>query len=225
MFPLRDREPSGIFPFLTYLIVVICAVVLGMELITPNLNTFFFKWALVPSLVDFSNSQTLYTFVTSMFLHGGFFHFASNMWFLIIFGDNVEADLGEIPFILFYLLGGVFAAFIQYLFLKGEAIPILGASGAIAAVLGYYMVKFPQHKVETLIPTLGFFTTAELPSYVVLGLWFATQLLNGSVSLTSQTTAAETGIAWWAHIGGFAFGIVVAVFNGRNRKEHNFADS
>lgn len=208
MFPIHDEQPSGITPFITYAIIALCSVVLVIEFLTPDIGVFFAKWALVPGYIDFSQVQTLYTFVTSIFLHGGLVHFGSNMWFLYIFGDNVEAALGHLKFLLFFLIGGIVAGLTQYLFLVGQLVPVIGASGAIAAVLGYYCIRFPHHRIETLVPSFFLFFRAKLPAVLVLFFWFITQLFNGTAGLTG--TAASSGVAWWAHIGGFVFGVIVA---------------
>ena len=220
MIPIKDSEPSGIFPLATISIVIICAIILFNEMSQVNLEEFVFKWALVPSLIDFSNFSTLYPFVTSIFLHGGFLHFLSNMWFLLIFGDNVEASLGTIKYIIFFLLAGRFASFVQFLFLVGSNVPILGASGAIAGVLGFYMVAFPKNKVDTLIPYIGLITTIRLPAQAVLLMWFVTQLFNGTAGFISETSATS-GIAWWAHIGGFIFGAFIGLLHGNSKRSFN----
>jgi len=209
MFPIHDEQPSGITPIITYAIIAICSVVLLIQFFTPDIGAFLARWALVPGFIDFSQIHTLYTFITSIFLHGGIIHFASNMWFLYIFGDNVEGALGHTKFLVFFLIGGAVAGFTQYLFLIGQLIPVIGASGAIAAVLGYYFVKFPGHKVETLVPSFFLFFRIKLPARIVLFFWFVTQLFNGTAGLAD--TSASSGVAWWAHIGGFVFGYAIAM--------------
>jgi rhomboid family protein len=142
----------------------------------------------------------------AMFLHGGWLHIGGNMLYLWIFGNNIEDRLGPIPYIVFYLLGGLAAAFLQIAFGPDSAIPSLGASGAIAAVLGAYLVLFPRARVVTLV-VFFFITWVELPAVVVLGAWFVLQLFSGVGGLTSQVSS---GVAYWAHVGGFAFGAAVA---------------
>lgn len=208
MFPLRDEQAAPKPPYITYLIIIITTIVLLAEFTTSDLERFFWDWALIPSRIDFANIYSLYPFVTSIFLHGGIIHFLSNIWFLHIFGDNVEADLGYFKYLLFYISGGVIAGLIQYSFMVRETIPVLGASGAIAAVLGYYFVRFPRHRILTLIPSFFLLFTARIPAQFILLLWFLIQIFNGTASLGA--TAAETGVAWWAHIGGFLFGWLVA---------------
>lgn len=209
MFPLRDSHGPGIFPFVTYTIIVISCIAFYLQLTAPDTQGFTETWSLVASRVNFGDITSLIPFVTSIFLHGGFLHIASNMWFLHIYGDNVEADLGPLGYLLFYLGGGVFAAFVQYLFMIGSDIPSLGASGAIAAVMGYYVVRFPFHTITSLVFLGPVATTARVPAPLVLVLWFVTQLLSGTASIAD--TAQTGGVAWWAHIGGFAFGVVVAL--------------
>jgi membrane associated rhomboid family serine protease len=143
------------------------------------------------------------TVITSMFIHGGWFHIIGNMWFLWVFGNNIEDSMGHVRFVVFYLLCGVAAAFTQLLADPHSHVPMVGASGAISGVLGAYILLFPRVRIHTLV-TLGFFvTTVALPAYVMLGYWFVLQLLLGAVSRTAG------GIAVWAHVGGFVAGIVL----------------
>jgi len=132
--PIKDNDSSGKFPAITIGIILLTIVVFGVEFFSNNLEALIYQFALVPTLIDFSKISSLTTFISSIFLHAGFMHLLFNMWFLGIFGDNVEAVLGKIKFILFYISGGIVAGLTQYLFLKGESVPILGASGAIAAI-------------------------------------------------------------------------------------------
>jgi len=217
MFPIRDHQRAGIVPVATWLLIGITAYVFWLELIAPDTEQFIYQWALIPARVSAAGAASLYPFVISLFLHAGFLHIISNMWFLAVFGDNVEAALGKIRYLLFYLAGGVVAALIQFAFLQGAAIPILGASGAVAAVLGYYFVAFPGHSVTTLVPIFVFFTFMNLPARLVLFLWFLTQLLNGTASL-GVASGSTGGVAWWAHIGGFTFGMLVALVFGKRKR-------
>lgn len=208
MIPIKDNNSSGIFPVATIGIIVITVFVFGIEFFSNDLESLIFRFALVPTSINFLNISTLTTFLSSIFLHAGFMHLLFNMWFLGIFGDNVEAALGKIKFVLFYLSGGIIAGLAQYIFLTKESIPILGASGAIAAVLGFYLIKYPHRTVKTFVPYFRAVITIDLPSQVVLGLWFFAQILNGTASLAVQT-AASSGVAWWAHIGGFVYGLLI----------------
>jgi membrane associated rhomboid family serine protease len=191
-------------------LIAINIIVFIQELLSPNINAFFYRWALVPNQLNFSDIYSLYPFITSMFLHGGFAHILFNMWYLWIFGDNVEGDLGTIPFLLFYLAGGIVASLSQLYFMQDSNIPLLGASGAIAAVLGYYLIRFPDHDVDSIV-ILGFFITRiSIPALFVLGFWFITQVFSRIGSL-ANSTGADGGTAWFAHIGGFVFGLLAGV--------------
>jgi membrane associated rhomboid family serine protease len=214
MIPLRDRNPSGSFPSVTLALIVANALVFLYEVqLGPAVREFMARFALIPAQVTGSIaygtpsfSATVAPFFTSMFLHGGWLHLIGNMWFLWIFGDNVEDTLGSFRYLLFYLACGVCAAAVQLLFQPASPTPTLGASGAIAGVLGAYAVLFPSARVVTLVPIFFFLQIMELPALVVLGLWFVLQLFSGSFALAS---AASGGTAWWAHIGGFAAGALL----------------
>lgn len=205
MLPLRDHEPSLLRPVVTVSLIGLNILAFFLEITAPNINAFIASWALVPAHLSVNNPQSIVPFVTSQFLHGGFAHIGFNMWYLWIFGDNVEGRLGHAKFLGFYLLAGIVAAVAELPFLWGSDIPMLGASGAIAGVLGMYLALFPHHRVDALMPTfLGFWTRVTLPAGGVLFFWFITQLFSGTASLVNM--AASGGVAWWAHIGGFAFG-------------------
>lgn len=207
MIPLRDSEPSRIFPFWVITIIAVNIYVFFLELTAPNPDIFIAQYALVPNLVDPSIWQTLMPFITSQFLHGGFVHIISNMLFLWIFGDNVEARLGFLLFPIFYLASGAAGGAAQYLLMADSTIPMLGASGAIAGVLGAYFALFGHHSVKTLVPVFGFLTVVDIPASVMLFYWFITQLFSGAAAITVATEVG--GIAFFAHAGGFAFGWVV----------------
>ncbi len=221
MFPIRDSIPSRRPPVVNVSIIVACSLVFLFELsLGPRLQEFIMQVAFVParlfgapSLASFPGPQygllgNLVTIFVSMFLHGGWMHIIGNMWFLYVFGDNVEDALGHGRYLLFYLGGGVAAALMHALTNPGSAVPTVGASGAIAAVLGAYMVWFPHSRVHTLI-FLGFFiTTAELPAILFLGFWFVIQFFQGTVSLAAAGNLG--GVAWFAHVGGFVYGFVLA---------------
>lgn len=205
MIPLRDSHPSNIFPFWVVTIIGINIYVFFLEITSLNPESFIFQYALIPRLIDFSDPQTLWPFITSQFLHGGFIHIISNMLFLWIFGDNVEERFGFLLFPFFYLASGTAGAFAQYIFMPESQIPMLGASGAIAGVLGAYFALFGHHSVKTLVPIFGFFTIMDIPASVMLIYWFITQLFSGFASIT-LTTADVGGVAFFAHAGGFMFG-------------------
>jgi membrane associated rhomboid family serine protease len=149
------------------------------------------------------------TIFTAMFLHGGWFHILSNMWVLFIFGDNVEDRLGGGRYLVFYLLSGVAAGLFESFILKGSSVPMIGASGAIAGVLGAYLVLYPRARVASLVPILFIFTIIEIPAVIFLLFWFVSQLFSGWLTLQGSS---GSGIAWWAHVGGFLFGMLAVNF-------------
>lgn len=209
MFPLKDRLQLPGFSYVTYALIAINAYVFYMELATLDLDKFISLFALVPAQFSLSNPLSWYPLATSQFLHGGWFHILTNMWFLLVFGPNLERAWGWKKFLPFYLLGGVAAALLQLLFTNNPAIPIVGASGAIAAVLGAYFVYFPHHRITTLIP-LGFIPFfIGVPAGIILIYWFGLQLAGGLV--VAQEAANLGGVAFFAHIGGFLAGVLFAV--------------
>ena len=200
MLPLRDHEPSELFPVVTIALIIGNILAFIVEYMSPDLDVFIQAWALVPSVMN------PITFLTSMFLHGGFMHIASNMWYLWIFGDNVEGRLGHGRFLIFYIAAGLIAAFAELPQLAGSDVPLLGASGAIAGVLGMYLAFFPHHRVDALIPDFfGFWRVMTIPAGLVLGFWFVLQIFSGVGSIG----VSGGGVAWFAHIGGFAFGWIL----------------
>jgi len=221
MFPLRDQNPSGSFPAVTITVIVACTAAFLYELsLGPGLNRFLVEFALVPGQVAYGLQTgdgwrgVLPPFFTSMFLHGGWLHLAGNMWFLWIFGDNVEDMLGSIRFVFFYLFCGLAAGFTHFILDPSSSVPTIGASGAIAGVLGGYMLLFPGARVLTLVP-LGFFLRVmEIPAAVMIGLWFVIQLASGVLTQGME----QGGVAWWAHVGGFVAGLVL-VFPLRRRRK------
>lgn len=210
MLPIRDHNRSHKFPFLTLLIIGANIFVFLLELTVPDPDTFVNSYALIPASVNFLDPVTLMPFLTSMFLHAGFVHLLSNMWFLWIFGDNLEATLGKVRYLFFYFLSGLAGGLLQYFLISRSIIPNLGASGAIAGVLGGYLVFFPKARIETLVATFGgYLTRAELPAQVMLFYWFFTQIFSGTASVVSGEMTLG-GIAWFAHIGGFVAGWLIA---------------
>ncbi|MCS7181493.1 MAG: rhomboid family intramembrane serine protease [Thermoanaerobaculum sp.] len=216
MFPLRDSIPSARPPVVSVLIIVACVVAFFYELLLGrHLERFLFAYAFVPvrffypEAFDASFAFNLFTLVFSMFLHGGWLHLIGNMWFLWVFGDNVEDALGHGRFFLFYLVCGAVAALTQGLVEPGSRVPMIGASGAIAGVLGAYLLWFPWSRIKSLV-FLGFFVTmTELPAPVFLILWFIIQFFSGTLSLAAAGGAGG-GVAWFAHIGGFLAGATLA---------------
>jgi membrane associated rhomboid family serine protease len=213
MIPLRDENPSRSVPVVTRALIAVNAACFIYELsLGPELRPFVFTFGLVPLRVsralEAGGGALLApgsTLLTSMFLHAGWLHLIGNMWYLWIFGDNVEDRLGRVRFAAFYLASGLVAALLQFAVNPLARVPTVGASGAVAGVLGAYMVAFPRARVITLVPLLFFFPIVALPAMFVLGLWFVYQFFSGTLSIGT----ASGGVAWWAHIGGFAFGYLV----------------
>ncbi len=212
MFPIRDTIRSRSIPVVNWLIILANLLVFIYEtrLSPAQLDRFTLTYALVPSHINLVNPATWLPIFTHMFLHAGWFHIISNMWVLFIFGDNVEDRIGPWRYLIFYLLGGIVAGLTQFFFSTDPNVPALGASGAIAAVLGAYFFYFPRAKVITLIPIFIFPWFVNLPAVVFIGVWFITQLYSGLLSLTTASGASLGGVAWFAHIGGFLFGLVLA---------------
>lgn len=216
MFPYRDANPSSRTPIVTISLIAINVLVFIQEVaLGPHLEAFMFDFGLVPKkwlafgeIPEARLSSVILPYLTSMFLHGGWFHLISNMWYLWIFGDNIEDRLGRVRFLIFYLLCGLLAGAVHTLFNLHSQLPSVGASGAIAGVLGAYLITFPHARIHTLVPFFLTYEIVELPAVIVLGFWFVMQLLSGTASIAA--TAQNTGgIAWWAHIGGFVAGVVL----------------
>lgn len=214
MIPLRDTIRSRHFPIMTWIILGLNVIVFLFELtLAPEaLIRFTEQFGLVPVTLQSEPSHFILTIFSSMFLHAGWFHLLSNIWIFFIFGDNVEDRMGSISFLIFYLLSGTVAALLQSFLFPGSAIPVVGASGAIAGVLGAYILFYPSAKVVTLIPLFVFFSVIQVPAILFLGFWFISQLFSGLASIG----ASGGGVAWWAHVGGFLLGLIAAPFF-RNR--------
>ena len=187
MIPLRDTIRSRYRPVMTWTILAINALVFIFQLTLSDggLNTFVNTFAMIPARWQIEPGWFVVTMFTSMFMHGGWFHFLSNMWILFIFGDNVEDRMGPLGFLGFYLLGGLAASTMQFLIAPNSIVPTLGASGAIAGVMGAYIVLFPAARVVTLIPIFFFFTMVNIPAVLYLGIWFLTQFYSGLASIGS----------------------------------------
>ena len=207
MIPLYDTVRPRKFPLVNWLIIAANVLVFLYELrLSPSsLKEFIQMWGLVPVHFISNPPAEWKTLFTAMFLHGGWFHILSNMWVLIIFGDNVEDRMGGLNYLIFYLLSGLAAALLQSFILPDSQVAMIGASGAIAGVLGAYLILFPQARVASLVPIFFIFTIIELPAIIFLLFWFVSQLFSGLISLEG---ASGGGIAWWAHVGGFLFGII-----------------
>jgi membrane associated rhomboid family serine protease len=212
--PLRDTIPSQRFPAVNYAIIGLCAFAFYLELTAPDTDAFVNAHALTPAtFVRLATHRgwslaLLQPFLTSMFLHGGFMHIAGNMLFLWIFGDNVEDRLGHVGYAIFYLVGGLVAGATHVLSNPQSLVPTVGASGAIAAVMGAYMVLYPGSRIETMVIVFVFVRIVAVPALVWLGLWFAFQVLSANAGAHGPD---QGGIAVFAHIGGFAFGAVVGL--------------
>ena len=202
-FPYKDDNPRVLFPFVTFGIITLNVLIfLSQFWISGNDpgigRSLVYMYGFVPA--EF-NPLTIFT---SMFMHGGFAHIIGNMWFLHIFGDNVESILGHVKYFMFYLACGIGAALAQFFVEPASQVPMIGASGAVAGVLGAYMIRFPKARVHVLAVIIIFITTFVVPAQIVLGLWFLMQLSGGLGSLGVDTTG---GVAWFAHIGGFLIGV------------------
>jgi membrane associated rhomboid family serine protease len=219
--PLRDRNPTRRTPIVTFALIGACFAAFAIELsVTATggdavLETFFQRWGAVPADISAAiatgnyASQASLGVLTSMFLHGGWLHLLGNMLFLWIFGNNVEDRLSPIVFLAFYVAGGIAAALTQVAIDPQSTVPLVGASGAIAAALGAYIVLFPGARILSLVFLGFFYQLLEVPAIIVLGFWFALQLLNGVAAFDAET--AQGGVAFFAHIGGFVFGLVVGL--------------
>ncbi len=208
MIPLRDTIPTRRVPVVTWTLIAVNLLAFLYELgLTPEgLERLFQTRGLVPArLAHLGRYGGLSTLVTSTFLHGGFFHLLSNMWTLWIFGDNVEDRMGPGRYLAFYLGCGVAAGAIHTLFDPTSVVPTIGASGAIAGVLGAYFMLFPLARVVTLVPIVIWPIFLDVPAYFFLGFWFLSQLLSGGLAIAG---VASEAIAWWAHIGGFVAGVL-----------------
>lgn len=224
MIPLRDTTKSKTIPFVNYIIIALCGATFLYEVsLGEQLELFIRRFAVVPSNVAalvfpydtspgsilvrvvHAGSYALVPLVASLFLHGGWMHLIGNMLYLYIFGDNIEDRLGHVGYFFFYLLCGVGATLTEVYFHQHSLVPIIGASGAIAGVLGAYFLLYPKAKITTLIPLFVFFPIVEISAFFFLGFWFVMQFISGSLS----TGADAGGVAWWAHAGGFIVGAVL----------------
>ncbi len=208
MIPLRDHNPSRKTPYVTWSLMAINVVVFALYIPLLNdpaeLSGFFAKWAMVP--LEITQGNDYHTAITSMFLHAGYMHLAGNMLFLWIFGDNVEDTLGHGLFLGFYLLSGIGADVFHIMSNSASPIPTVGASGAISGVMGAYLLLFPKAKVDFLLFIVVIIKVITLPAFVVLIGWMVVQLFSGI-----SASAAGTGVAYWAHIGGFIVGLLLVV--------------
>ncbi|MFN2304071.1 MAG: rhomboid family intramembrane serine protease, partial [Anaerolineales bacterium] len=211
MLPLRDTIRSYTFPIVNWVIIAINTLVFILEVnLDPiSLDRFVQTFGIVPARLHLdnpvlwiTNPLPLFSLFTHMFLHGGWVHFLGNMWVLFIFGDNIEDRMGSLRYLVFYLSGGVVAGLLQAVINPNSTVPAIGASGAIAAVLGGYILLFPKSRVITLIPLVFIPWIIEIPAIIFLGIWFVTQLFSGLLSLGMPDSVSMGGVAWFAHIGG-----------------------
>jgi membrane associated rhomboid family serine protease len=204
MFPLRDDRPTYSPPVVTTLLIIACALVFFYELSLDEFsrNYFISRYGVVPAHLRLS------TLLTSMFLHGGWSHIIGNMLFLWAFGKSLEDAMGHTKFLAFYLIVGVLAGLVHVAFNSYSSMPTVGASGAIAGVMGAYLLKFPRAKIHTLIFVLFFVTTTDLPAAFILVYWFIAQVFSGYGSI-AHTNVTDTGVAWFAHVGGFLAGMLM----------------
>lgn len=227
MIPLRDNVPSVRRPWAVYLLVAanLGAFAFTLPLDPRQTEILFHLLGVVPA--RFSDPAwaaasgypgwSFLSFFTSMFLHGGWMHLIGNMWFLWIYGDNVEDILGHGKFLLFYLLAGVAAALVHVLLNPMSRVPTIGASGAIAGVMGAYLIKFPHSRILTLVPIFVFFTTIEVPAVLILAYWFVIQFFSG-IGSVGYSHLSQGGVAWWAHVGGFVAGMALILLLGTNER-------
>ncbi|HEU0141612.1 MAG TPA: rhomboid family intramembrane serine protease [Bryobacteraceae bacterium] len=204
MIPLRDTQPSYSTPFVTILLIVVNVFVFLYEVSLDDYtrNAFISTWGMIPARFEYTDM------LTSMFLHGGWMHLIGNMWFLWIYGDNVEDTLGHWKYLLFYLLCGLAAAGTHAVTNLDSRIPTVGASGAIAGVMGAYLIKFPHSRILTLVVVFVFITTVEIPAVLILAYWFLIQLASGMWSV-GYSQLSQGGVAWFAHVGGFVAGVIL----------------
>jgi membrane associated rhomboid family serine protease len=227
MFPFKDNIPSRTFPITNVVLISVNVLAFFYELsLGRGLQRFIMHYGVVPAAVfdwpqtDLPVTAVALPFITSMFLHGGWLHLIGNMWYLWIFGDNVEDRLGHFTYLIFYLLCGIGAGIVHTLLNHNTTVPSVGASGAIAGVLGAYVVSYPFARVLTLVPIFIFVQIIEIPALIVLGLWFVLQFFYGTASL-AVTSANTGGVAWWAHVGGFVVGVIlIGLFPRKDRPRY-----
>lgn len=211
MIPIRDDQPSRRFSWVNWLLIAANVLIFFYEISLgrSGLESFIMNFGLIPKEVVSNLSGNWITFFSSIFLHGSWLHLIFNMLALFIFGDNVEDRLGHAAYLVFYLLGGVLGSAAHIFFNAGSTLPTIGASGAIAAVLGAYLILYPRARVVTIIPIFIFIQVVRIPAPLYLGFWFLSQLLSGTAQIAANTYQSG-GTAWWAHIGGFIAGAVIA---------------
>ena len=232
MIPLRDTILRQGFPAVTWVIILLNGIIFLYEISIPKdmLQQLFYLFGVVPARYSYPSWAVVHglpfdhylTFITAMFLHGGWLHIIGNMWFLYVFGSTVEDRLGHFRFLIFYLLAGLGAGLIYFVIDIHSRIPEFGASGAIAGVMGAYIVLFPRARILTMILIVFFPFFVELSAFFFIGYWFLIQLFAGTISFASQAT--QGGVAWWAHVGGFVAGIVLILLFRRRAHRKSYPD-
>ena len=217
MIPLKDNIPYLGFPVVTWVVIILNVAIFVFEISIPKdlLQQLFYLFGVVPARYSLPQWATIHglpfdhylSFLTNMFLHGGWLHILGNMWFLYLFGSRVEDQMGHFRFVIFYLLSGIGANLIYFVVDIRSTIPEFGASGAIAGIMAAYIVMFPRARILTLIPIFFYPFFVELSAFFFIGYWFVLQVFSGTLSLTFHS--AQGGVAWWAHIGGFVLGIAL----------------
>ncbi len=232
MFPIRDDAPRFSTPYVNYFLLALNTLVFLFELMLPPpvRDQFMFAFGVVPSHITgfvrgvpgMPAGVAFVPILTSMFLHASWMHLIFNMWALYIFGDNIEDYLGHFRYLIFYLLAGIAASLIHTVFNPLSRLPSVGASGAIAGVMGAYFILYPSARVLTLVPFFFFFFV-WLPAWVVLGFWFLGQFLSGAATSIASSSQTSGGIAFWAHVGGFVAGVaLIKLFPSRPRRYRYF---
>ncbi|MDJ0708335.1 MAG: rhomboid family intramembrane serine protease [Leptolyngbyaceae cyanobacterium MO_188.B28] len=218
MVPLHDENPTRTTPYVVFGFIILNVLIFLHEisLSSKGLNVFLDTWAVVPAQLTAgfqgelaSSTPEWFTLVSSQFLHGGWGHLGGNMLYLWIFGNNIEDRLGPVKFVIFYIGCGILAGLSQWFVDPVSTIPNVGASGAIAGVMGAYIIRFPRAQIVTLIPLFIFFTTVRIPALFFLGFWFFMQAVQSVASLGVPMNMDSGGIAYWAHAGGFVFGMIL----------------
>jgi hypothetical protein len=216
--PLHDHIRRQIVPVLTFALIAANLLVFVVELrLGPHIDEVIFYLGIIPArytvpqiTLQHAPSDLFLPFLASMFLHGGWLHLLGNMLFLFVFGRSMEDRYGHLRFLLIYLLGGLAGALVHILLNAGSRVPTIGASGAVAGILGAYFISYPRARITTLVPILFLFWTIEVPALILLGYWFLIQFLTG-FQMQAIETATAGGVAWWAHVGGFVAGLVLAL--------------
>jgi membrane associated rhomboid family serine protease len=219
VFPIGDENNGRkLTPFVNYTLIALNVLVFLYQITLPerDLYDFIYRWGAIPR--EISAGVDLFALLTSMFLHGGWLHIGGNMLFLWVFGDNIEDTMGHAKYLLFYLLSGLAAGYTQVIFDSNSGVPLVGASGAIAGVLGAYIMLYPRGNIRTLV-ILGFFVTVVLvPAWIMIGIWALLQFFNGFAAV-GVATEESGGVAYWAHVGGFVAGVLL-VWLFRDRDSH-----